>query len=117
MNNNTWAMACHLLGLAGYFGNGIGSIVAPLILWLVKKDELPIVDRHGKEALNFNISVTLYALALVLIMFVTLGVGALIAIPALIVLGLFHLIATIIAAIKANQGEDFRYPLTLRLIK
>ena len=63
MNNNTWAMTAHLLGLIGYLGNGIGSVIAPLILWLVKKDSLPVVDRHGKEALNFNISVLIYGMA------------------------------------------------------
>ena len=69
------------------------------------------------SALNFNISVAIYALALVLLMIVTFGIGALIAVPGLIALGIFHLVFAIIAAIKANAGIFYRYPLTLRLVK
>ncbi|MDA1180695.1 MAG: DUF4870 domain-containing protein [Planctomycetota bacterium] len=116
MNANTWAMLCYLGGLVGYLGNGLGSIVAPLILWIIKKDELPEVNEHGKEALNFNISIHIYALAIVLFMICTFGVGAIIGIPLLIVLGIFHLVCTIRAAMSANRGEMYRYPLSIRLV-
>ena len=57
-----WAMFCHLAGLVGYLIPLIGNIVAPLIIWQIKKDELPFVDEQGKEAVNFQISMSLYAL-------------------------------------------------------
>ena len=117
MGENTWCLLSHLSGLVGYLGNGIGGVIAPLIIYLVKKDTSPVIGSHAKEALNFNISVAIYALALVLLMIVTFGIGALIAVPGLIALGIFHLVFTIIAAIKANDGVLYRYPLTLRLVK
>jgi len=117
MGDNTWCLISHLSGLVGYLGNDIGGVIAPLIIYLVKKDTSPLIASHAKEALNFNISVAIYALALVLLMIVTFGIGALIAVPGLIALGIFHLVFTIIAAIKANDGILYRYPLTLRLVK
>src|SRR5690606_29443063 len=62
MTPNTWAMLTHLSGLIGYLGNVIGSAIGPLVFWLVKKDSIPGIDAHGKEALNFNISVLIYML-------------------------------------------------------
>lgn len=117
MNANTWAMLCHLGGLTGYIGNGIGSVLVPVILWAIKKDESQLIDEHGKEAINFNISVFLYAVALVAFAIMTLGLGMLIAGPLLGALAVFHVVLTIMAAIKANNGEFYRYPLTIRLIK
>lgn len=113
MKPNTWAMLCHLSGLTGYLGNGLGSIVAPLILWLIKKDEMPMVDYHGKEALNFNISVGIYYVVLGTFAFITFGLG----IPLLLLLALFHIICVIQATIKANDGEAYRYPFCIRLVK
>ena len=116
MNANTWAMLCHLGGLVGYLGNGLGSIVVPLILWIIKKDELPEVNEHGKEALNFNLSIHIYGFAVLIFMFGTFGIGAVIGIPLLIALGIFHLVCTIRGAISANRGEPYRYPLTIRMV-
>lgn len=116
MNENTVAMACHLCGLLGWLGNGIGSIVGPLIVWILKKDEMPFVDEHGKEALNFNISVTLYAFGLAFLSFATLGFGLILTIPLALVLVIFHLICTIQAAMAANNGMPYRYPFSLRLV-
>ena len=117
MDANTWAMLCHLSGLTGYVANGLGSIIAPLILWLIKKDEMPAVDQHGKEALNFNISVAIYGMALGVLTFLTFGFAALLTIPLMLALGIFHVVCVILAAIKANNGEDYQYPLCLRLVK
>lgn len=113
MTPNTWAMLCHLGGLTGYLGNGFGSIVVPLVLWLIKKDEMPMVDYHGKEALNFNISIAIYSVFLGIFAFITLGLG----IPLLLLLVLFHIICVIQATIKANGGEPYRYPFCIRLVK
>lgn len=103
-------MFCHLGGFCGYI-IPFGNIIVPLILWLVKKDEYPFVDHHGKEALNFNISMTIYAaisalLGIILIGFILLAV--------LLVLDIVYIIR---ATIEANKGEYYRYPLTIRFIK
>lgn len=117
-----WALFAHLSALVGGiitsgWAGSIGCFIGPLIIWLVKKDTLPFVDDQGKEALNFNITVGIVFLALLLLSIVTLGIGLIIAIPLWIIIGIAWLVLTIIAAIKANQGVAYRYPFTLRLIK
>ena len=117
-----WAMFAHLSALVGGiltsgWAGSVGCFIGPLIIWMVKKDTMPFVDDQGKEALNFNITVGLIFLALLLLSIVTLGVGLIIAIPAWIIIGIAWLVFTIIAGIKANEGVAYRYPLTLRLIK
>jgi len=105
-----WGMLCHLSTFAGYLVP-FGNILGPLIIWLVKKDEYAFVDDQGKEALNFQISITIYSLVSgVLIL-------ALIGIPLLIAVIIFSVVMTVIAAIKANGGEYYRYPLTIRFVK
>jgi hypothetical protein len=117
MKPNTWAMVCHLCGLIGYVGNGIGCIIAPLVVWLVKKDELPEVDRHGKEALNFNISIAIYGLILVAFTVCTFGLAIFLTGPLGLALVIFHVACVISAAINANNGVEYRYPFCIRLIK
>ena len=107
----TWALVCHLSALSGYVGIPFGHIIGPLVIWLIKKEEMPLVDDQGKEALNFHISVTIYGIVSALLIFVIIGwflVGALV---------IFSIVMTIVAAIKAYDGEYYRYPLTIRLIK
>ena len=106
---NMWAMFCHLSALIG-FVIPFGNIIGPLVIWVLKKDEYPLVNENGKEALNFQISMTIYILASVLLIFVVIGI------PLLIALGFFELFAIVIAAIKANEGVTFRYPLSIRFI-
>jgi uncharacterized Tic20 family protein len=106
----TWAMLCHIGVFAGYI-IPFGHIVAPLVIWLIKKDESPFVDDHGKESLNFQISMSIYALiGLVLTLVV---IGAVLLIAAVI----FDVVMVIIAAVRANSGERYRYPLCMRFIK
>ena len=109
-----WAMLAHVSAFAYYF-SGIGHIIGPLIIWLAKRDSHPFIDDQAKEALNFQISVTIYAIGAVLLCFTV--ILAIIGIPVLIGLHVFQIVCIIIAAIKANDGVAFRYPLTLRLIK
>ena len=104
-----WAMFCHLSGLAG-FVFPFGNIIAPLVIWMIKKEEYPLVNDQGKEALNFQISMTIYIIASVILIFLVIGI------PLLILLGLFSLIVIIIASIKANEGEKYRYPFTIRFL-
>ena len=117
-----WAMFAHLSALAGGiitagWAGSIGCFIGPLVIWLMKKDTMPFVDDQAKEALNFNITVGIVFLALFVLSVMTLGIGLIVAIPVWIIVGIAWLVFTIIAAIKANQGERYRYPLTLRLVK
>ena len=108
--SRTWGMLCHLSALSAYV-TGLGGILGPLIVWLVKKDSLPFVDDQGKESLNFQISMLIYHLigaALLLCFFI--------GIPVLIVLSAMNIVLIIGASAKANRGEAYRYPFTLRLI-
>ena len=109
-NERMWAALCHLAALAVYVGVPFGHIIGPLIVWLIKKDELPFVDDQGKEALNFQISVTIYVILCVPLAFLLIGI------PLLIGLGLFQLIATIVGGVKASTGVAFRYPLCIRFL-
>jgi len=113
-DQRTWAMLAHLSAFA-YYVTGIGHIVGPLIVWLSKRDGNPFVNDQAKEALNFQISVTIYLVAAI-VMCITI-ILAPIGIPILIVLHAFQIVCMIIAAIKANDGVAFRYPLCIRLIK
>jgi|TARA_R110000868_G_scaffold44351_4_gene148259 hypothetical protein len=103
-------MFCHFaafLGLVIPFGNLLG----PLIVWQIKKDLDPFVDAQGKEALNFQISVALAALLCFLLMVVVIGF------PLLLLVSIAALVLTIIAGIKANEGQAYRYPFAWRLVK
>ena len=114
-------MFAHLSALVGGLltsaAGGWGTFIGPLVIWLVKKDTMPFVDDQGKEALNFNITMAIICLVLVILSIVTLGIGLIIAIPLWIIIGIAWLVFTIIAAIKANEGAAYRYPFTLRLVK
>jgi uncharacterized Tic20 family protein len=117
-----WALFAHLSALAGAvvtgpFGAGWGCFIGPLIIWLMKKDSMPFVDDQAKEALNFNITVAIASLVLLVFSVLTLGIGLVLAIPLWIIIGIFWLVFTIMAGVKANAGERYRYPFALRLIK
>ncbi len=100
----TMAMLCHLLAIfTGFIG--------PLIIWLVKKDDHPFINEQGKEALNFQITVMLAMIASFLLSFLCIGFFLM---PAV---GIVDLVFCIIATIKVNGGEHYRYPVTLRLVK
>jgi uncharacterized Tic20 family protein len=105
----TMSMLCHLSALA-MFIIPFGSIVGPLIVWLSKKDQYPEVDRQGKDALNFHISMLLYIIVSAILVILVIGFMLLIA------LGILNLVIIIIAAVKSNSGERFEYPLSIRFI-
>lgn len=109
----TWAMVAHLSAFAIYF-SGVGHIVGPLIIWLIKKDQMPFVDDQGKEALNFQIAWTLYLIANFVLFFTI--IGAVVAIPLFFLLPIFHIVCMIVAAVKAYEGVPYRYPLSIRFI-
>ena len=103
-DDTNMGMIIHLLLLFTGF-------VGPLIIWLLKKDESKYIDEQGKEALNFCITMFLAFVACQILMFVLIGM---ILLPLVI---LYALIIVIVAVVKTSKGENFRYPLTLRLLK
>ena len=110
-DEQNWAMACHLAALSG-FVIPFGNVLGPLIVWLIKKNTMPLVDQHGKEAMNFQITV--------LVAFIISAVLTVIMIGFLlmIVVGIGALVLTIMAAVKVSNGQlDYKYPFAIRLIK
>lgn len=107
----TMGMLCHLVTFLGYVGVPFGNIVGPLVIWLMKKDQDAFVDETGKEVLNFQISVTIYAIVCGLLFLVFIGI---ILLPILLIATVVY---TIIGAMKANEGQVYRYPFTIRFIK
>jgi uncharacterized Tic20 family protein len=104
------AAICHAASLLGTV-LGLGQILIPLIIFVVKGKESPFVADHAREALNFQISMTIYfAVAIVLALL-------LIGIPLLIGLGIFDFVVALIATIKAANGEHYRYPITMRFVR
>ena len=112
-NARTFGMLCHLAALAGFIGIPLGNILGPLIVWLIKREEDPFIDDQGKEALNFQITLTIAAIVAGLLICVVIGFVLL---PVVLLLGLIFLI---IASVEANKGTRYRYPswAIIRLIK
>jgi len=105
-----WAMLVHLAGLAG-FCFPLGNIILTLIFWELKRHEYDFVDRHGKEAMNFQISISVYGMIAVALTFACVGF---LLIP---VVAIVDIVLLLIAAVRAHNGIEYRYPLTFRLIK
>ena len=144
-----WAMWCHLSSLAwlplillGFIGIPLPipflNLLGPLLIWLTKKEQHPLIDAHGKESLNFQISFTIYGIiAFILFLFViaiTCGIGLsntsssqLLSQFALVlgvvggvfslIVGILQLVLIIFAAIKAKKGEFYHYPFTIRFLR
>ena len=117
-----WAMFAHLSILLGgliSFGwaGGIGYFVGPLIIWMLKRDGMPFVADQAKEALNFAITVSIACAVLWMLTVMSLGIGLLLTFPLLTMIGIAALVLVIIAAVKANEGVAYRYPIALRLVK
>jgi uncharacterized protein len=108
-DERTWSIVVHLSALSALL-IPFGHVLGPLVIWLIKRGEMPMVDRHGKDALNFQITVTLASFVCGLLFVVGIGVVA------LFVLLVADAILVIMAAVKTSRGEAFRYPFTLRLI-
>ena len=105
-----WAMICHLSALSGYF-IPLGNLLGPLIIWAIKKDEFAFVDQQGKEAINFQLSMTIAYLVSCVLIFIVIGIFL------LGILAVYALVMIIIASIKTNDGIDFRYPHVIRFVK
>lgn len=131
-NVRTWSMLCHISALAGLFF-GLGNIIGPLLVWQIKKNELPEIEPYGKEALNFQITILIINVVAIAILagvigtafgighfmrspFTLLGGGFGIGII-LAAINLAALILAVVAGLKANNGEFYRYPFAIRFIK
>jgi uncharacterized Tic20 family protein len=104
-NDKIWSMLCHLSALFG-----VGFIL-PLVVYLAMRHESEYVACNAREALNFHISILIYVLCCIPLMFILIGM------PMAILIGLASLVFAIIAAVKASNGQCYRYPLTLRLVR
>lgn len=109
-DERTWAMLCHFRTYIGFIFP-FGNIIVPLIIWLSKREDLPLVEDQGREVLNFQISMTIYFIISGILCIILIGI------PILIGLIIFDFIITIVAAISANDGKYYRYPINLKLIK
>ena len=105
----TWCVFTHLSALS-MFVIPFGHLLGPLVMWLLKRGEMPMVDHQGKEALNFQLTVTIVGLLCSPLVFIGIGVVA------LVLLWIADLILIVVAAVKTSEGVVYRYPLTWRLI-
>ena len=98
------ALIMHVLSLVGF------SLIGPLIVWLMKKDESAFINAQGRELLNFQISFLIYAIVCIPLCFVLIGI------PLLIVVGIASFILTIIGLVKATAGKIYRFPVTIKML-
>jgi uncharacterized protein len=110
-NVRSWCVLAHALALVGFFVPWAGHIVGPLIVWLAKRGDAPEIDEHGKESLNFQISMLIYNVIAAVLCLVLIGFFI------LAILHLLNLILVIVASIQASEDKLYRYPITIRLIK
>jgi uncharacterized Tic20 family protein len=101
-----WCMLLHLSLFAGHTVP-LGGIIAPIVIWQAKKDEMPELDQHGKNAVNWVISSLIYLAISIALCFVIIGI------PLVIVLAVLNIVFPIIAAVKANEGREWKYPLAI----
>ena len=109
-DERTWGMLCHLSAFAGCI-IPFGNIIGPIIIYSLKRKEFPFVEDQGRESLNFQITFSILFLISLFLYLIVIGIFL------SLILGLLWLIFTIIAALKANQGEYFRYPFSIRFLK
>ncbi len=110
-NVRTWNVLCHASALIGFFVPWAGHILGPLIVWLAKRGDSLEIDEHGKESLNFQISMLIYNLIAGILCLVLIGFVI------LFILHILNLVLVIVASIQASEGKFYRYPITIRLIK
>jgi len=109
-NVRTWCMLAHATALVGFLFPVAGHIVGTLIVWLAKRHVSPEIDAHGKESLNFQISMFIWNIIAGILVLVVIGI------PILIVLHILNIIFVIVGSIQASEGKLYRYPLTIRFI-
>ena len=110
IKENDWAMFMHLSQLAGFIIPGLGFL-APIVMWLMKKDDSRFLDNHGRVIVNWMISAFIYSFVGVILMFILIGI------PLLIALGFLAVLFPIIAGIKAKDGKMWPYPMSIHFLK
>lgn len=116
-DSRLWAVAAHLSVFVGIFGAVAGIIIGPLAIWLLRRQDDSFAAENAREALNFNLSVLLYGVALAVLTIVTFGLGLIIVLPAMLLLGVAWIGLTLVAALRAGNDGVFRYPFTIRFVK
>lgn len=109
-SERNWAMFCHLSAFAGFFFP-LGGIIGPIIFWLSRKDTSELVDRNGKASLNFQLSMLLYTVLCIPLFFILVGfviAG---------VLFVVEIVSVVVASIRAANGQDYRYPISIPFIQ
>lgn len=106
----TWIVLCHASALLGLFFHFLGHLLGPLIVWLTKRSDSPEIDAHGKESLNFQLSMLIYDAIAGILCIILIGI------PILIGLWVLNTVLVIIASIKASEGQLYRYPFTIRFL-
>jgi len=110
-NVRTWNILCHASALLGVFLHFPGHLLGPLIVWLAKRDDSPEIDAHGKESVNFQISMLIYNGIAVVFCLVLVGFAF------LAVLWVLNAVFVIVASIQASDGKLYRYSMTIRFIQ
>ncbi len=113
-SEKNWSVAAHLASVAGWVGIPFGHILAPLVVWLLKREDSEFVRGQAIESLNFQISMTIYAFAAGAV--AATIIGLVVAIPAIIAIAIGDIIFTFIGALRVSEGVAYRYPWTIRLI-
>ncbi|HEY5228303.1 MAG TPA: DUF4870 domain-containing protein [Opitutaceae bacterium] len=107
-NDRLWSVLCHL---SYFFGFALISFLFPLTVYLVMRSDSPFVTHHAKEALNFHLSLLLYAICCIPLCFIVVGI------PLLIVIGLVGIVCSIVASVKASEGICYQYPFAIRFVR
>ncbi len=108
--SNTELMLCHLSGFAMYIFP-LGNLIVPFLIWQLKKGDIPALEEHGREVLNFQITYTIYALLALILVFLLIGL------PLILVLTIVHAVLIIRGSLQASEGKLYRYPFTIRFLK
>ena len=121
LSDRQWAAGAHVAALLAAMLTslwaGVAGAIAALVVWMLVRDKSAFATEHAKEAVNFNLSMFIYAAIAVLLVVFTLGIGLIVALPMWLVLALAWIVCTLLAAFKAYDGQPYRYPITIRLFK
>ena len=106
-----WAAFCHLAAFCGVLIPFFGNVIGPMVLWVLKREEYPLVNEQGRNAVNFQLSMTIYGLCSLPFCLIAIGFAA------LFILVVVNIVCVIKAAVAASNGQPWEYPITLELIK
>lgn len=112
------AMATHVgTGIAVIVGGWLVNVLVPLVVWLWQRKRSEFVRVHALEELNFQLSLTIYAIVAIVLAVLTLGLGLVVIVPIALVLVLVVIYVMVRASIAGARGQEYRYPLTMRLVR